>query len=63
MPVRIHRFEHPLHWAEHQLHLSKALKAQLKRVALHALALLSMGSVLTALIALRAAISLWHLNA
>jgi hypothetical protein len=43
--------------------ISLERKAQFKRVALQGLALLSMGSVLTALIALKTAIYLWHLHA
>ena len=38
-------------------------KAQLKRVALRALAVLTMGGVLTALIALKTAIFVWHMHA
>ena len=40
-----------------------ARKAQLKRVALRALAVLTMGGVLTALIALKTAIFVWHMHA
>jgi len=58
-----HGVEQPLRWTERQPALSKLRMAQLKRLALHALAVLSMGSVLTALIALRAAIHLWQLHA
>ncbi|WP_025034373.1 hypothetical protein [Bradyrhizobium sp. DOA9] len=47
--------------AERQLRLSKLRR--LERIALHGLAMLSMGSVLTALIALRTAIHIWHLPA
>ncbi|TWA98686.1 hypothetical protein [Bradyrhizobium stylosanthis] len=39
-----------------------ARKARLKGIALQAFALLSMGSVLTALIALKTAIYVWHLH-
>ncbi|RXT51542.1 hypothetical protein [Bradyrhizobium betae] len=39
-----------------------ARKAQLKDLALGALTLLSMGSVLTALIALKTAIYVWHMH-
>ncbi|TYO66861.1 hypothetical protein FXV83_08635 [Bradyrhizobium hipponense] len=42
---------------------AKARRAQLRRFALRALAVLSMGSVLAALIALRTAIYVWHLHA
>lgn len=63
MPVLTPRLEQPLHWAERQPGQSKMRRARLKRLALHTLTLLSMGSVLTALIALRAAIFLWRLHA
>lgn len=56
MSTLTHGFEQPLQWAERWLPMSKLRKAQLKRIALHGLAMLSMGSVLTALIALRTAI-------
>ena len=46
-----------------RLRITKERKAQLKRFALRALTVLSMGSVLTALIALRTAIYVWHLHA
>ncbi|MBB4360774.1 hypothetical protein GGD65_001796 [Bradyrhizobium sp. CIR18] len=62
MPMLTHRFEQPLHWAQRQSGLSKMRRARLERLALHALTVLSMGSVLTALIALRAAIYFWHLG-
>ncbi|MBW7972068.1 hypothetical protein [Bradyrhizobium sp. BR 10289] len=42
--------------------ISTARKAQLKRLALGARTLFSMGSVLTALIALRTAIYVWHMH-
>lgn len=63
MPTLTHGFEQLLRWAEREPRLSKPRRAQLKRLALHGLTALSMGSVLTALIALRAAIYLWHLQA
>ena len=56
-------FERPFHWAECPTLISRERKAQLKRLAWRALAVLSMGSVLTALIALRTAIYVWHLHA
>jgi hypothetical protein len=43
--------------------ISAERKAQLKRIALRALAVLTMGSVLTALIALKTAIFVWNLHA
>ena len=55
--------ERPFDWAEHPARISKSRKAQLKRVARRALAVLTMGSVLTALIALMTAIYVWHLHA
>lgn len=63
MPVLTHRFEQSLRWVERQPALSKVRSAQLKRLALQVLTVLSMGSVLSALIALRTAICVWHLPA
>ncbi|WP_339035322.1 hypothetical protein WHZ78_27125 [Bradyrhizobium symbiodeficiens] len=62
MSMLTHGLERPLAWAERPALISAARKAQLKRLALGALTLLSMGSVLTALIALRTAIYVWHLH-
>ncbi|KYG23970.1 hypothetical protein SE92_30085 [Bradyrhizobium sp. AT1] len=62
MSILTHGFDRPL-GAERAMRISEARKVQLKRVALQALALLSMGSVLTALIALRTAIYVWRLPA
>ena len=62
MSILTHGFDRPF-GAERTMRISEARKAQLKRIALHALALLSMGSVLTALIALRTAIHVWRLPA
>lgn len=62
MSILTHGFERPL-GAERPARISEARKAQLERIALQGLALLSMGSVLTALIALRTAIHVWHLPA
>jgi hypothetical protein len=53
----------PLDWVERRPRMSAVRKAQLKRVALRALAVLTMGSVLTALIALKTAIFVWHMHA
>ncbi|TCU72316.1 hypothetical protein EDE08_105176 [Bradyrhizobium sp. R2.2-H] len=61
MSILTHDLDRPL--AEHPVRISHARKAQLSRIALQALGLLSMGSVLTALIALRTAIHIWHLPA
>lgn len=55
--------ERPSNWAERPALLSSERKAQLKRVALRALAVLTMGCVLTALIALKTAIFVWNLHA
>jgi hypothetical protein len=62
MSMLTHGLGRPSDWAERP-RISKERKAQLKRVALRALAVLSMGSVLTALIALKTAIYVWHLHA
>ena len=61
MSILTHDLDRPL--AERPVRISDARKAQLERIALQALGLLSMGSVLTALIALRTAIHVWHLPA
>ncbi|MBR0972656.1 MULTISPECIES: hypothetical protein [Bradyrhizobium] len=63
MSMLTHGVERPLGWAERPALISDARKARLKRIALSALAVLSMGSVLTALIALKTAIYVWHLHA
>lgn len=49
MSILTHDFDRPFG----TVRISEARKTQLKRIALQALGLLSMGSVLTALIALR----------
>lgn len=61
MSILTHDLDRPL--AERPVRISDARKARLERIALQALGLLSMGSVLTALVALKAAIHLWHLPA
>jgi hypothetical protein len=63
MSMLTHGLERPFAWAEHSAKISSMRKAQLKRFALRALTVLSMGSVLTALIAVRTAIYVWHLPA
>ncbi|SCB12715.1 hypothetical protein GA0061099_1001873 [Bradyrhizobium yuanmingense] len=63
MPTPTLDFERPRLRAEQQMRRSKLRKARLARIALHGLAMLSIGSVLTALIALRTAIHIWHLPA
>ena len=55
-------FERPSNWAENPM-ISVERKTQLKRIALRALGVLTMGSVLTALIALKTAIFVWNLHA
>ncbi|MGT2435511.1 hypothetical protein ACU4GH_06275 [Bradyrhizobium betae] len=62
MSILTHGFDRPFNAAERPARFSAARKAQLKRFGLQALALLSMGSVLTALIALKIAIYVWHLH-
>jgi hypothetical protein len=62
MSILTHGFDRPF-GAERPARLSPARRAQLKRIALQGLALLSMGTVLTALIALKTAIYVWHLHA
>ncbi|WP_407187876.1 hypothetical protein [Bradyrhizobium centrosematis] len=61
MSILTHGLDQPFQ-AERPARISEARKAQLKRIALQAFALLSMGSVLTALIALRTAIHFWRLR-
>ena len=63
MSMLTHGVGRPLDWAERPARISPKRKAQLKRIALGALTLLTMGSVLTALIALKTAIYVWHLHA
>lgn len=63
MSLLIHGIERPVDWAERPARISRERKAQLKRLVLGALTVLSMGSVLTALIALKTAIYVWHLHA
>ncbi|MGY0572086.1 hypothetical protein ACTGJ9_014335 [Bradyrhizobium sp. RDM12] len=62
MSTLTHGLERPFNRAQRAARISTARKAQLKRLALRALAVLTMGSVLTALIALKTAIYVWHLN-
>jgi len=62
MSMLTHSLDRPFDGTE-RLRISKERKAQLKRVALGALTLLSMGSALTGLIALKTAIYVWHLHA
>ncbi|MBR1130988.1 hypothetical protein [Bradyrhizobium iriomotense] len=61
MSILTHGLDRPFA-PERPARISEARKAQLKRIALQGLALLSMGSVLTALIALRTAIYVWHMH-
>lgn len=62
MSILAHDYDQPFDGVEHPARISEARKAQIKRIALRGLALLSMGSVLTALIALKTAIYVWHLH-
>lgn len=62
MSILTHGIDRPFE-AEHRARISEAHKAQLQRIALQAIALLSMGSVLTALIALKTAVHVWRLLA
>lgn len=55
-------FERPSDWAERPALISRERKAQLKRIALRALAVLTMGGILAALIALKTAVYVWHLH-
>lgn len=56
-------FERPSDWAERPALISRERKARLKHVALRALAALTMGGALAALIALKTAAYVWHLHA
>ena len=61
MSILTHDIDRPFQ-AERPARMSEAYKAGLQRIALQALTLLSMGSVLTALIALKTAIHVWRLQ-
>ena len=63
MSILTQGFDRPFEGADRKVRISEARKALLKRIALRALTVLTMGSVLTALIALRTAIYVWHLHA
>jgi hypothetical protein len=63
MSILTHGFGRSFNEAERPARLSTSRKAQLKRIALRALAVLTMGGVLTALIALKTAIFVWHMHA
>jgi hypothetical protein len=63
MSTLTHGLDRPFDEVEQRPRISKERKAQLKRLALSALTMLTMGSVLTALIALKTAIYVWHLHA
>ena len=56
-------FERPSGWAERPALISREPKAQLKRVALRALAALTMGGILAAVIALKTVVFVSHLHA
>jgi hypothetical protein len=59
MSILTHSLDRPF---ERPARLSEARKKQLKGFALGALTLFTMGSVLTALIALKTAIYVWHMH-
>ncbi|MFK4509852.1 hypothetical protein LPJ38_13530 [Bradyrhizobium daqingense] len=61
MSTLTHDIDRPFQ-AERPAGISEAYKARLQRIALQALTLLSMASVLTALIALKTAIHVWRLQ-
>jgi hypothetical protein len=63
MSMLTHGFDRPFDGAKRPARPSTARKALFERIALGALTMLSMGSVLTALIALKTAIHVWHLHA
>lgn len=62
MSVLTHGFDPALDRVTRSKGISNAGIAQFKRVGLQVLTLLSMGSVLTALIALKTAIQIWHMH-
>ncbi len=63
MSMLTHGLERPFDWAKRPARISGEHKAQLKRVALRALAVLSMGSLLAAALALKTAVYVWHFHA
>jgi hypothetical protein len=63
MSILTHGFERRFDRAPRSERISIARKAQRKRIALRALTVLAMGSVLAALIALKTAVYVWHLHA
>ena len=63
MSILTQGLERPVDWAERPTRIAGQRKAQLKRIALDTLTALTMGSMLTALIALKTAIFVWHLHA
>lgn len=63
MSILTHGFDRAFDGVERPARISAARKLQLKRIALHALTLLSMGSVLAAMIALKIAIHVWQFHA
>jgi hypothetical protein len=56
-------FDRTIGEAERPELISAERKAQLKRIALRALAVLTMGGIFAAFIALKTAIYVWHLQA
>jgi hypothetical protein len=63
MSMLIQGFERPFDRARRPALISSERKARLERIALRALAVLTMGSVLTGLIALRTVAYVWRLHA
>jgi hypothetical protein len=63
MSILTHGFERRFDLAPRSERLSAARKVLLKRIALRALTVLAMGSLLAALIALKTAVYVWHLHA
>lgn len=63
MSILTHGLDRPFDEVERRPWISKERKAQLKRLALSALAVLTMGSLLAAFIGLKTAIYVWHLHA
>ena len=63
MSMLTHGFDRSFGQAERPTLLSAERKTHMKRIAMRGLAALSMGGVLTALIALKTAIYVWHLHA
>jgi hypothetical protein len=63
MSILTHGLERPLDLAHRPERMSTGRKALFKPIAMRALTVLAMGSVLAALIALKTAVCVWHLHA